>query len=57
MERCNIIFPLNPKIRLILFFIFLSLIAGQTYIVLYIEQKIAEDEGKYTKRVHPKENK
>jgi len=57
MSHCNWIFPLPSKARLFLFFVFLSLIAGQTYIVLHIEQKIADEEGKYTTRVHPKDSK
>lgn len=57
MDKCNFIFPLPQKVRLLLFFLFLSLIAGQTYIVLHIEQKIADEDGKYSTRTHPNESK
>ena len=41
--------------RLVLFFIFLILIATETYFVLHIEQQLAERNEKYPKRIHPKE--
>jgi|AntRauTorcE11897_2_1112592.scaffolds.fasta_scaffold159298_1 hypothetical protein len=43
-------------VRIILLFVFLVLIAVQTWLVLYMESKMAEREGTYSKRKHPKES-
>ena len=43
--------------RILLLLLFLILIAVQTWLVLYMEVKIAEKEGFYPERNHPKEPK
>lgn len=44
-------------VRIILLLLFLILIAVQTWLVLYMEVKIAEREGFYPERKHPKDPK
>jgi hypothetical protein len=56
MLELHDLFPMNSKVRLGIFFIFLILIAVQVWLVLHIEYKIATYEGFYSKRNHPKRN-
>lgn len=44
-------------VRILLLFVFLGLIAGQTALVLKMESKMAECEGSYPERKNPKDSK